>query len=219
MSGLLLRYLAYFGPDKAPAALALERGLNVICGASETGKSFVAESVDFMLGQEQPVRDIPERAGYDRVRLCIESAGWSALTLDRSVERGDFLAYEELVTAGEPSGEASKLRWKHAAARQDTLSHALLQRTGLTSKVLRSNAQGKTRSLSFRDLARLCVVDEGEIQDRRSPLLSGQWTSATSEYAAFKLLLTGTDDSALVAVKEATGVASRKPGRSNSLIR
>ncbi|RWL90978.1 MAG: hypothetical protein EOR68_29620 [Mesorhizobium sp.] len=213
MSSFLLRYLAYFGPDKAPAGLALEPGLNVICGASETGKSFVAESVDFMLGQEEPVRDIPERAGYDRVRLCIESTGWPALTLDRSVEGGDFLAYEELAKDGEPSGEASKLRWKHAATRQDTLSYALLQRTGLTSKVLRSNAQGKTRSLSFRDLARLCVVDEGEIQDRRSPLLSGQWTAATSEYAAFKLLLTGTDDSALVAVKEATGRREQDTGK------
>lgn len=205
MSGILLRYLGYFGPDKVPADLAFAPGLNVICGASETGKSFIVESIDFMLGQENPVRDVPERDGYDRIRLAIESADYPPLTLDRSVEGGHFSAYEESLTDGAPGGEARTLRWKHAAARDDTLSFALLERSGLTGKVLRKNARGETRSLSFRDLARLCVVNEEEIQGRGSPLLSGQFTTATAEYAAFKLLLTGVDDSALVSAREATG--------------
>lgn len=205
MSGMLLRYLAYFGPDRPPAVLSLAPGLNVICGASETGKSFIVESIDFMLGQENPVRDIPERDGYDRIRLAIESAGWPPLTLDRSVEGGHFRAYDELLTDGSSQEEAKTLRWKHSAARQDTLSFALLERTGLTAKVLRKNTGGETRSLSFRDLARLCVVTEEEIQGRGSPVMSGQLLARTPEYAAFKLLLTGTDDSALVAAKEESG--------------
>ena len=96
MSGLLLRYLAFFGPDNPPADLSFAPGLNVICGASETGKSFIVESIDFMLGQENPVRDIPERDGYDvcsrRIRLAIESTDWPPVTLDRSVEGGNFRA-------------------------------------------------------------------------------------------------------------------------------
>lgn len=202
MSGLLLRYLAYFGPDREPAALSFQPGLNVICGASETGKSFIAESIDFMLGQENPVRDIPERTGYDRIRLLIESADWPPLTLDRSVEGGHFRAYKEAISEGLPQTDPSVLRWKHSAARQDTLSFELLGRSGLASKILRRNAAGDTRTLSFRDLARLCVVTEEEIQTRGSPVLSGQYTTASVEYAVFKLLLTGVDDSALVSTKE-----------------
>jgi len=213
MSGLLLRYLAFFGPDKPPADLSFAPGLNVICGASETGKSFIVESIDFMLGQENSVRDIPERDGYDRVRLAIESNGWPPLTLDRSVEGGNFRAFEELLTDGPPQTEAKTLRWKHSAARQDTLSYALLERTGLTTKVLRKNTSGETRSLSFRDMARLCVVTEEEIQGRGSPLLSGQYTTATGEYAAFKLLLTGTDDSALIAAREVSGRRDQDTGK------
>ncbi len=213
MTGLLLRYLAFFGPDKPPADLSFAPGLNVICGASETGKSFIVESIDFMLGQENPVRDIPERDGYDRIRLAIESPGWPPLTLDRSVEGGDFRAYEELLTEGPPQSEPKTLRWKHSATRQDTLSFALLDRAGLTSKVLRKNAAGETRSLSFRDMARLCVATEAEIQGRGSPLLSGQYTTATGEYAAFKLLLTGTDDRALVAAKEVSGRREQDAGK------
>jgi DNA repair ATPase RecN len=94
MKGILLRYLAYFGPDKSLAELSFAPGLNVICGASETGKSFIVETIDFMLGQEDPVRGIPERDGYDRIRLAIESTSLPPLTLDRSVEGGNFRAYE-----------------------------------------------------------------------------------------------------------------------------
>lgn len=212
-SGIRLRYLAYFGPGKPPADLRLEPGLNVLCGASETGKSFIVETIDFMLGQESPVRDIPERDGYDRIRLVFESSGWPPLTLDRSVEGGNFRGYEELLNDDLPRTEAKTLRWKHSAARQDTLSYALLNRAGLTSKVLRKNAAGETRSLSFRDIARLCVVTEDEIQGRGSPFLSGQYTTATGEYAAFKLLLTGTDDSALVAAKEESGRREQDTGK------
>jgi hypothetical protein len=119
MTGLRLRYLGYFGPKKELAALVFDPGLNVICGASETGKSFIAESIDFMLGQEEPVRDIPERAGYDRVRLAIESPGWPPLTLDRSIEGGHFRAYEVLLSHDTPKTEPRILKWKHSGARHD----------------------------------------------------------------------------------------------------
>ena len=153
------------------------------------------------------------KGGYDRIRLAIESTGWPPLTLDRSVEGGNFRAIEELLPDGSNQSDPKTLRWKHSAARQDTLSYALLERTGLTSKVLRKNAAGETRSLSFRDMARLCVVTEEEIQGRGSPLLSGQYTTATGEYAAFKLLLTGTDDGALVAAREVSGRRNQDTGK------
>ena len=205
MSSLLLRYLAYLGPDREVASIDLKPGLNVVCGASETGKSFLVESINFMLGGQKPLRDIPERAGYDRVRLMIESKGWKTLYLERSIEGGDFSAYEKELRDGDPQTEALVLRAQHSGAREDTLSHALLERIGLTDKRLRKNSAGKTQTLSIRDLIRLAIVTEEKIQQPGSPLLSGQYVRATPEYAAFKLLLTGTDDSALVSAGEVAG--------------
>lgn len=37
----ILRHLCITGPEKEPASLKFESGLNVLYGASETGKSFV----------------------------------------------------------------------------------------------------------------------------------------------------------------------------------
>ena len=202
MSSLRLGGVVFLGPGRESASIAFRPGVNVVCGASETGKSFIVEVIDFMLGGRQPLRDIPERGGFDQIRMPIASAGWPTLGLERSTEGGDFRAYDEAVLEGLTTAQSRTLRQQHSASREDTLSHVLLERIGLTSKRLRRNRHGETYSLSFRNLARLCVVSEEEIQRRGSPLLSGQFTQQTVEYSAFKLLVTGTDDSALVSTKE-----------------
>lgn len=206
MSSLVLRYLAYFGQEDKEASLEFKPGLNVICGASDTGKSFLAESIDFMFGQQGPIRDIPERADFDRVQVVLESSDETPLTLERSVEGGNFHAYDKAIYERiEEEKEPRILKWKHSPKHDDTLSHELLSRIKCVNKILRVNAEGKTRTLSFRDLARLCVVTEEEIQTRNSPVLTGQYTNATSEYAVFKMLVTGNDDSALVSSNSSKG--------------
>lgn len=71
--GLQLRHLTFLSPIKEPATVSFSSGLNVIYGASNTGKSFIVESIDFMLGGKGPLSDIPERVGYDRVLLGVET--------------------------------------------------------------------------------------------------------------------------------------------------
>jgi len=66
---------------------------------------------------------------------------------------------------------------------------------------VRRNKDGNTNSLSFRNLARLLIVTETEITEQRSPLSDGNPTADTPNFATFKLLLTGIDDTALVAVE------------------
>lgn len=71
-------------------------GLNVIYGASNTGKSFIVEAIDFMLGGKPPLRDIPERVGYDLVLLGLETLDGKSFTLWRSIDGGGFRLYEDL---------------------------------------------------------------------------------------------------------------------------
>ncbi|WP_028223506.1 AAA family ATPase [Paraburkholderia oxyphila] len=53
--GFRLRFLGFFGP----ATVAFGAGLNGIYGASNTGKSFIVEAIDFMLGGKPPLRPRP----------------------------------------------------------------------------------------------------------------------------------------------------------------
>lgn len=200
--GLRLRHIVFHGPNRAPAGMEFGPGLNVLYGASETGKSFVVEAIDFMLGGKPPLRDLPQRVGYDRIFLGVETLDGEEFTLVRSVDGGAFVEFPGLYV--EPPGDdvqGTELADVHNEKNVNNLSMFLLQRCALDGKRVRRNKQGETNSLSFRNLARLMIVDETEIIAQRSPLSDGNPTADTPNFATFKLLLTGVDDSALVSTK------------------
>jgi len=98
--GFRLRFLGFFGPQKQPAIVRFGPGLNVLYGASNAGKSFIVEAIDFMLGGGQPLRDFSERVGYDLVLLGIETIDGRTFTVWRSTEGGAFKLFEDLVISG-----------------------------------------------------------------------------------------------------------------------
>lgn len=198
--GFQLRFLGFFGPQKSPATVTFGSGLNVIYGASDTGKSFIVEAIDFMLGGKRPLRDIPQRVGYDLVLLALETVDGEIFTLWRSMAGGGFRLYDGLHRTPPPADSSHKLLdEKHNDRNAENLSSFLLGLCALNGKRVRKNARNETNSLSFRNIARLMIVDETEITQQSSPLFDGNPIDNTPNLSTFKLLLTGTDDSALVA--------------------
>jgi AAA domain len=203
--GFCLRHIVFLGPQRETAAVAFGSGLNLVYGASDTGKSFLVEAIDYMLGGKPPLRDIPERVGYDRILLGIETYAGEAYTIFRSIEGGRFRLYTGLYAEMPPEGtEARDLGEQHSERSADNLSSFLLQKSNLAGKRVRRNKRGDTNSLSFRNVARLMIVTETEITNQRSPLPDDNPTADTPNFATFKLMLTGVDDSALVASVPAT---------------
>lgn len=198
--GFHLRLLGFFGPQKLPATVTFGSGLNVIYGASNTGKSFIVEAIDFMLGGKAPLREIPERVGYDLILLAVETFDGRFFTLWRSMDGGGFRLYEGFHEKPPPTDTPYKqLDEKHNDRNDTNLSSFLLDLCSLNGKRVRKNARNETNSLSFRNIARLMIVNETEITQQSSPLVDGNPINNTPNLATFKLLLTGTDDSALVA--------------------
>jgi len=203
--GFQIRALSFHGDGKEPAIVTFGPGLNVIHGASNTGKSFVVEAIDFMLGGKGPLTDIPERVGYDRVLLCIENISTNeTFTLLRSHEGGAFRLFEGQFSDSLPDGEGTVLGETHCDKNMDNLSAWLLEMLGMAHARIRKNKNNDTINLSFRHLARLAIVNEEEIIQKRSPLADGNYTADTANFSAFKYLLTGTDDSALVSLRSTT---------------
>lgn len=195
---LQLRRIAFRGP-KGDSSLEFVPGVNVVCGASDTGKSFLAESIDYMLGGSE-LREIPEREKYAEVELDLGISNGESCRLRRATSGGNFT----LINLDAPESTGIVLKQAHAHSKTDNLSGFLLEKIGLLGKqILKSGAKATIRSLSFRDLARLVIVQEEEIQQRGSPFWSGQYTTKTSELATIKMLLTGVDDSAVVAIGDA----------------
>lgn len=192
-----IRNISFLGPRVAPALISFDQSLSVVCGASDTGKSFLVEAIDFLLGGKD-LRRIPELDGYDKARIAIESSKKGAWTFERSIDGGNYQVYEGIIGAEGDAKESGAIKMKHAAGREDNISGWLLGCIELLGKYVRKNASGECRSLSFRDIARLIIVNEQEIIRQDSPFLTGQYVSKTAEKSTLKLMLTGTDDSATV---------------------
>lgn len=199
-TGLEFRHLAFTGPRKPTASLSFKPGTNVIYGASNTGKSFTLAALRFMLGSSGPLPVIEQSEGYDAATLGLVMPSLGEVTLYRSVNGGALRLYSGLHQAA-PSDELPRiLAPEHDANRTENLSRVILAALGLDNRKVVKNENGEKNSFTLRYLDPFVFVEEGAIIDPRSPILSGQSVTATAEKNAFKLLLTGHDDSAVVAV-------------------
>src|SRR5450631_1289393 len=127
-SYLQLRSIEFTGPTKK-AHLSFQSGVNVICGASDTGKSFLAEAVDFMLGGSS-LKEIPERVDYGKIGLSIGTTEGEEWRIERATSGGDFSALDLNAADSQPI----KLKQNHAHDRVDNLSGFLLDKIGLLGK-------------------------------------------------------------------------------------
>ena len=202
MNRLRLLHITLWGPNVPLSTVEFGAGLTLVRGPSDTGKSFIVEAIDFMLGRKS-LKEIPERNGYSTVLLGVELATGETVTLTRSVAGGAFSLYRSDVRSGPLPVPDENLAAKHNSKNEANLSMFLLKQLDLESAQIRKNAQGTTVSLSFRDLAHLCVIDETKMQSDVAPAIKGQYTTKTKELSTFKLLLEAEDDSSIVPAQEA----------------
>ena len=194
--GFKLIRLSLTGKGLKDATISFSEGLNVIYGPSDTGKTFIVQCIDFIFGRKTAPKAIPEAKGYDRISLVISS--WDSpeeLKLTRSLKGGALM----LSVEGQSTRQLSE---KHNANSVDCVSTFLLGLTGLDGKWIRKNLKGETKSLSFRDLVRLVLINEEEVIGGISPYLSDQFINETKERSVFQLLLTGVDDSSIIAIED-----------------
>jgi hypothetical protein len=206
ITGFQIRRLVLVGRGVPNAEVQFREGLNVVSGPSDTGKTFIVQCIDYMLGGKGIPESIPEAAPYETVRLTLTLSDDDEVVLERSLRGGDF----KLVS---PRKADQHLSAKHSASGKVSVSQYLLGLSALTEKKVRKNKQGATRELSFRDLARLILVDEETIISKTSPILTGQYTTGTAESAVFRLLLTGVDDSSLVSSEDPKAAKVKQAGK------
>lgn len=210
---LSIRHLVFTGTGLNPAELEFCDGSNLIWGASNTGKSFTLKALDFMLGGSTALPDIGERQGYETVCLGISIGGVGDFTLSRAAAGGNFMLYDGLVKAPPQDKRGRPLGAKHDSKKDGNLSKFLLDQLGFAGRFVAKDAHGEKNSLSFRNLANVLLVDETSIQAERSPIEGGDRGDISSERSVFRLLLTGTDDSAIVPVSKPKDLKAAKAVR------
>ncbi|EDT73890.1 hypothetical protein [Clostridium butyricum] len=195
MSGFYIKELVIKGDSVEDARISFEKGLNVINGPSNTGKSFILQCINYVLGAEE-LKDIKELKGYDKILLEIRSFDDDKpTTLIRMINKNKMCYYlGEVKGFGEESMQ--ELKTKHDPDKEDNISRFLLKKIGInTNKFLVSNAKGKKKTLGFRGIANLSIINETEIiSENNSPIFDGQKTNNTYCKSIFRYLLTQKDD-------------------------
>ncbi|PCH49145.1 MAG: hypothetical protein COC22_07120 [Flavobacteriaceae bacterium] len=182
------------GDEKKPAIVTLEKGLNVISGASDTGKSYICQCVQFILGAEEAPKSIDEAKGYSSLEVTFEESDGGSFILKRELKNNaDLTLVENDVT--------KTLKPNHKG--RENLSSYFLGKIGIGNQVLVSGTKSLNHSsLTLRILEKLFLVDEARIITDDSPLGRGQNTERTLETSLLKTLLTGHDDSDVQMLKK-----------------
>lgn len=193
-----IRFIIFIGPVKESAEIEFGSGLNVVYGPSNTGKSSVLDGIDFMLGTEKPLKELPEHEGYDQVILGVEFSKSDYFTFVRSIEGGDYECFEGLHKRKPLDIEPVILRAKSETKKIKSISTFILEKVNLSNKKLKKNAQNGLVSLTLRNSLDLAIVNEANIQKESSPYISTQYTKITEHKSRLKFILTGVDDSSLL---------------------
>lgn len=211
-NGIYIAKIAVVGTNKTMAQVSFNRGLNVVSGASNTGKSYVFQCIDYIFGAKDSPKPITEAKEYDQIRAEIHTYDGKVFTVSRQFnDHYVYLAqttFENFNTSG-----AQKFSSTHSAKNDVNLSNYLLGLLGLTGKKLKKNQLNETRNLSFRDLSRFCLVSEEKIIRSSSPIYTDQNTEETANKSLFKLLLSGKDDDDLELIENQEIAKSKINGK------
>jgi hypothetical protein len=193
VGGFFFSKVGYMSPTEGEVSIDFRSGGNVVAGASNTGKSYLFQSIEFILGSSAIPKTIPEATRYDRVFADLVPYRGGTYRLIRALKGGDF----ELERSNGKT-EKGVLAEKHNPKDEQNISTFLLKLSDLAGhKVLRNQA-GALQNVTFRTLAPSFLVDEQRILSAESPALTGQFILRTAERNTFRLLITGSDDSAIV---------------------
>lgn len=206
-NGFFIKKLELSGASVESISIEFETGLNVIYGSSDTGKTFIFQCINFMLGGSSLPKPIPEAENYNLCRLKIGTYKGEIYILERSFKGGAFNLYNvnsELIEILEEENN-----------KKNTISNFLLKICNLENKQLvqykKDNAK---RSLYFQDISKYFLINEEKIITEKSIISEKPERSynpaETFEKNVFRFLLTGNDDSSIITLLENENIEYRK---------
>jgi len=201
--GFFIKELELSGSTVETKTIQFEIGLNVIFGSSDTGKTFIYQCINYMLGGSTPPKSIPESKNYNLVKLVIETYEGKEYKLERSLQGGDFNLYDS------STGDKRILEVSNQSKKK-TISSFLLNVCNINGKKIRKNKQGKTQNLYFQNLKKYFAIDEVEIVTEKSLITTGQYIEKTFDMNTLKFLLTEEDDSSIVTTQEENSIEFKK---------
>lgn len=191
--GFKINKIIMIGPNKEDAFLDFSVGLNVIAGASDTGKTFIFQAIDYMLGGGKTPKQIEEAKGYDSIFVEIEDYDNNIYTLRRDLADGKMYKYSCSYKLKDKVVPLNIIE-EHSKDSINNISSFLLDLCNSKYKWVVKNQKGIKRSFTYRDFARISLLGEEKIISEKSIVLGNNGFQQTSNKNAFKTIITGLED-------------------------
>ena len=176
------------GAGKRASSIDLVPGLNIICGPSDTGKSYVLEILDYLFGSDQV--PIDTKHGYDSFEMVIRTAN-GTITVTRNVVDGSKSSTAE-VSSTDNRIESGTYKTKNG--KQNLNEDLWLKIIGLEDHHnIIGNQKGDPRRFTIRTILHTMLIKEEQVIQRDSILLPRQKTAASAYIAGLYFLMTGED--------------------------
>ena len=219
-SKFILKRLVLSGENKKNAILNFEEGLNVIAGASDTGKSFAFDCINYGFGASNVPALPPEAKGYNSVYLELETLNKDVFTIRRDFNDNNN-AYWIYSKIDDINTDTSFEKIKAESKTDKNISEKILSICGCNYKnLLKKISTGETKKFTFRDFVPLIMVNEGRITQKYSPVHRTSPrgnTLAVSEWTAFQTIVTGEDYLKTTKAESADIIKSRIKGQIQEL--
>lgn len=169
------------GKNVPDAVVDLNQGVNIIYGPSNTGKSYIIECINYVMGSKST--RIEKNRGYDHIQVTLDVNG-EMLTLTRKL--GGSSVYVSGAGGGFEEGNYSS-RGKRR------LNQLWLDLIGIREPHLIHKSGNTKEALGNRSFDHAFIIREKHVDDEDSILHSRDHSQWEKDLSAFLFLMTGND--------------------------
>lgn len=208
-----LEHLTFAGAGLKPCGIEFGRGLTLVYGGSNAGKSYSLQALDFMLGGDPP--DILKQGEeYPNVLLGITLGNGRQVTLERARKGGGLKVYDGLSFDGELAGRTgTAISADHGKGKNGSVSELLLDSIGIKGARIASTEAAQLVSFSIRHFMPYIAVNEDRMFSSASPTIVSPKNGPTLNKNVFRFILTGQDDSSVIEVPTETALKASNEGK------
>ena len=178
-----------YQPDREDSTIEFSPGVNLIVGASDTGKSAVLRCIKFMFGGDKPFE--AKAKGFNKVTMVLQTMK-GEITLTRSIGR-NFIQVESDIP-GIPVGEysADYPKDEDKDKKPTSISRFWFYMYGIPGDpMIMWRMVGDRKHLTMKTILRSFYLDENDIDNADSVILPPRESTQVHFLAAMLYFLTG----------------------------
>ena len=162
MAGFYIKKVIAKSAAKGDACVTFGKGLTIIQGRSDSGKTCVANCIDFIFGGSVD-KPFKETAGYNGVTMIVASNDSDGeVVFHRTVGKNQVEVSSNITGIESGTYDVNY----HKGAKNPPLNEVWLKLIGIQNEVMVvTNARFETKRLTWRNLLRVFYLDENRVDD------------------------------------------------------